>query len=114
MPSAGVGFGLENGRLLEDDRAEPDHRVGGGVRFLFGLEVLEVVIQRVHEVVGLEFVRRSFLVVVADAAGPQLLKLRFQLGTKQIENTMKIRQVRKDIARVKTLQGERGREKSGS
>ena len=44
----------------------------------------------------------------------QLLKLRFQLGTKQIENTMKIGQVRRDIARVKTLQGERDREKSGS
>ena len=37
----------------------------------------------------------------------QLLKLRFQLGTKQIENPMKICDVRRDIARVKTLQKER-------
>ena len=41
----------------------------------------------------------------------QLLKLRFQLGTKQIENPMKIREVKRSIARVKTLQGERSREK---
>lgn len=44
----------------------------------------------------------------------QLLKLRFQLGTKQIENPMKIRDVRRDIARVKTLRNERLREKSRS
>lgn len=44
----------------------------------------------------------------------QLLKLHFQLGTKQIENPMKIRDVRRDIARVKTLRNERVREKSTS
>ena len=44
----------------------------------------------------------------------QLLKLRFQLATKQIENAMKIRDVRRDIARIKTLQNERRGEKSKS
>ncbi len=44
----------------------------------------------------------------------QLLKLRFALATKQIENAMKIRDVRRDIARIKTLQNERRGEKSKS
>ena len=44
----------------------------------------------------------------------QMLKLRFQLGTKQLENPMKIREVRRDIARVKTLQRQRLREKGRS
>ena len=33
----------------------------------------------------------------------QILNLRFQLGTKQIENPNKIREVRRDIARVRTV-----------
>jgi large subunit ribosomal protein L29 len=33
----------------------------------------------------------------------QLLNLRFQLGTKQIDNPNKIREVRRDIARVRTV-----------
>ncbi len=33
----------------------------------------------------------------------QLLNLRFQLGTKQVENPNKIREVRRDIARVRTV-----------
>ena len=37
----------------------------------------------------------------------QLLNLHFQVGTKQIENPMKIREVRKDIARVLTVRRER-------
>jgi large subunit ribosomal protein L29 len=37
----------------------------------------------------------------------QLFKLRFQKSTGQIENPQKIRQVRKDIARVKTVLSER-------
>ena len=37
----------------------------------------------------------------------QLLNLHFQVGTKQIENPMKIREVRKDIARVLTVLRER-------
>ncbi len=39
--------------------------------------------------------------------GKQLLGLRFQLGTKQIENPMRIRDVRREIARVKTILRER-------
>jgi large subunit ribosomal protein L29 len=37
----------------------------------------------------------------------QLLKLRFQQATGQIENPQKIKQVRKDIARVKTIHREK-------
>ena len=37
----------------------------------------------------------------------ELFKLRFQLASGQIENTMRIRQVRKDIARVLTVYQER-------
>ncbi len=37
----------------------------------------------------------------------QLFKLRFQKSTGQIENPIKIREVRKDIARVLTVMSER-------
>ncbi|NLC11816.1 MAG: 50S ribosomal protein L29 [Firmicutes bacterium] len=37
----------------------------------------------------------------------ELFNLRFQLATGQLENPMRIRQVRKDIARVKTIMRER-------
>lgn len=37
----------------------------------------------------------------------QLFKLRFQKSTGQIENPIKIREVRKDIARVMTVMTER-------
>lgn len=37
----------------------------------------------------------------------ELFNLRFQLATSQIENVGRIRAVRRDIARVKTLQHER-------
>jgi large subunit ribosomal protein L29 len=40
----------------------------------------------------------------------QLFKLRFQKATGQIENPVKIRLVRKDIARVQTILAERLRE----
>lgn len=33
----------------------------------------------------------------------QLFKLRFQLATNQLDNPVKIREVKRDIARVKTL-----------
>ena len=39
----------------------------------------------------------------------QLFKLRFQRATGRVENPMKIRQVRREIARIKTLLGERAR-----
>lgn len=40
----------------------------------------------------------------------QLFKLRFQKATGQIQNPVKIRQVRKDIARLLTIRAERLRE----
>jgi len=40
----------------------------------------------------------------------QLFKLRFQKATGQVENPVKIRLVRKDIARVETILAERLRE----
>ncbi len=39
----------------------------------------------------------------------QLFKLRFQRATGRIENPMKIQQVRREIARIKTLLNERSR-----
>jgi large subunit ribosomal protein L29 len=39
----------------------------------------------------------------------QLFKLRFQRATGRIENPMKMRQVRREIARIKTLINERSR-----
>ncbi|MFD1673143.1 50S ribosomal protein L29 [Alicyclobacillus fodiniaquatilis] len=38
-----------------------------------------------------------------DELKGELFNLRFQLATGQLENPMRIRQVRKDIARVKTI-----------
>ncbi len=37
----------------------------------------------------------------------ELFNLRFQMATGQLDNPMRLRQVRKDIARVKTVQRER-------
>ena len=37
----------------------------------------------------------------------ELFNLRFQLATRQLDNPMRIREVKKDIARVKTIQRER-------
>jgi large subunit ribosomal protein L29 len=45
-----------------------------------------------------------------DDLREQLFKLRFQKATGQIENPVKIRLVRKDIARVETFLAERLRE----
>jgi large subunit ribosomal protein L29 len=49
-----------------------------------------------------------------DALGDELMKLkkeqfnlRFQKASGQIENTARVRQVRRDIARLKTVQAER-------
>jgi large subunit ribosomal protein L29 len=38
-----------------------------------------------------------------DELKDELFNLRFQLATGQLENPMRIRQVRKDIARAKTI-----------
>lgn len=37
----------------------------------------------------------------------EMFKLRFQFATRQLTNTARIRTVRKDIARIKTLQRQR-------
>jgi large subunit ribosomal protein L29 len=39
----------------------------------------------------------------------QLFKLRFQRATGRMENPMKIREVKREIARIQTLVGERSR-----
>jgi len=39
----------------------------------------------------------------------QLYKLRFQRATGRMENPMKMREVRREIARIQTLMGERAR-----
>ena len=43
----------------------------------------------------------------------QLFKLKFQLNMGQTESLMKIRGLRKEIARVKTISGERARSAAG-
>jgi large subunit ribosomal protein L29 len=54
-----------------------------------------------------------------DAVGDELMKLkkeqsnlRFQKASGQIENTARVRQVRRDIARLKTVQAERAAAKT--
>jgi large subunit ribosomal protein L29 len=42
----------------------------------------------------------------------QLFKLRFQRATGRVENPMKMRQVRREIAQIETLLNERSRQKS--
>ena len=37
----------------------------------------------------------------------ELFNLRFQMATRQLENPMKIREVKKSIARIKTIQRQR-------
>jgi large subunit ribosomal protein L29 len=44
-----------------------------------------------------------------DVLGKEIFNLRFQRANGQLENTARVRQVRRDIARVKTLLGERRR-----
>lgn len=46
------------------------------------------------------------LVEEVKALKAELFKLRFQLATTQLENPMKIKEVKKDIARVKTAMRE--------
>ncbi|MBF0213947.1 MAG: 50S ribosomal protein L29 [Magnetococcales bacterium] len=43
----------------------------------------------------------------------EAFKLRFQLATAQLENTARIRKVRKEIAQIHTIVGERARSQSG-
>ena len=41
--------------------------------------------------------------------GKEVFNLRFQKASGQLENTTRVRQVRRDIARIKTVLGERAR-----
>ncbi len=42
-----------------------------------------------------------------DAAKEELFNLRFQLATGQLDNPMRLRQVRRDVARILTVMRER-------
>ena len=44
-----------------------------------------------------------------DQLGKEVFNLRFQKASGQLENTSRVRQVRRDMARIKTVLGERTR-----
>jgi len=44
-----------------------------------------------------------------DQLSKEVFNLRFQKASGQLENTTRVRQVRRDIARIKTVIGERAR-----
>ena len=44
-----------------------------------------------------------------DLLGKEIFNLRFQRANGQLENTARVRQARRDIARIKTITGERRR-----
>jgi large subunit ribosomal protein L29 len=43
----------------------------------------------------------------AEMLGKEIFNLRFQRASGQLENTARVRQARRDIARIKTVLGER-------
>jgi large subunit ribosomal protein L29 len=45
----------------------------------------------------------------AETLGKEIFNLRFQRASGQLENTARVRQVRRDIARITTILGERAR-----
>ena len=47
-----------------------------------------------------------------DTLGKEAFNLRFQRANGQLENTARAKQVRRDIARIKTILGERHRQVS--
>ena len=47
-----------------------------------------------------------------DRLGREIFNLRFQRASGQLENTARVRQVRRSIARIKTVLGERRRQAS--
>ena len=50
-----------------------------------------------------------------DTLGKEIFNLRFQRASGQLENTARVRQVRREIARIKTILGERqGRAPQGT
>ena len=44
--------------------------------------------------------------------GKEIFNLRFQRASGQLENTARVRQVRREIARIKTILGERRRQET--
>jgi large subunit ribosomal protein L29 len=46
--------------------------------------------------------------------GKEIFNLRFQRASGQLENTARVRQVRREIARIKTILGERRRRAQGA
>jgi len=49
------------------------------------------------------------LVQEIETLSKEIFNLRFQRASGQLENTARVRQVRRSIARIKTIQGERRR-----
>ena len=49
-----------------------------------------------------------------ETLGKEIFNLRFQRASGQLENTARVRQVRRHIARIKTLLGERQRQATAS
>ena len=49
-----------------------------------------------------------------ETLGKEIFNLRFQRASGQLENTARVRQVRRDIARIKTILGERRRAQGGA
>ncbi|HVC53998.1 MAG TPA: 50S ribosomal protein L29 [Stellaceae bacterium] len=45
-----------------------------------------------------------------DTLGKEIFNLRFQRASGQLENTARVREARRDIARIKTILGERRRQ----
>jgi large subunit ribosomal protein L29 len=45
----------------------------------------------------------------AEMLGKEIFNLRFQRASGQLENTARVRQARRDIARIRTVLGERQR-----
>jgi len=45
-----------------------------------------------------------------ETLGKEIFNLRFQRASGQLENTTRVRRVRRDIARIKTILGERRRQ----
>ena len=50
------------------------------------------------------------LTAEVETLGKEIFNLRFQRASGQLENTARVRQVRRDIARIKTVLGDRRRQ----
>ena len=49
-----------------------------------------------------------------DNLGKEIFNLRFQRASGQLENTARVRQVRREIARIKTILGQRRSQMQGA